>query len=165
MGNLSAFMKQEFKRDKVVEIPGFDRFKDEKGNPIPFKVRVLDYNKDIKAIREMYRSERIAYDKKTKKPIVDNGELVKNIDFDNDKATANIIVEALEYPNLKDPELMKFYDCDEYIDMPLKVFTPVEHTELMRRIWIVLGMIKPDDDEDVTEFKTVDEKVETVKNS
>ena len=33
-----------------------------------------------------------------------------------------MIVEALQYPNLKDKELMEYYKCVDITDMPLKVF-------------------------------------------
>ena len=32
-------------------------------------------------------------------------------------------LEALQYPNLKDPELMKHYNCADMTEMPLKVFS------------------------------------------
>ena len=147
MGNLSAFMRKEFKTETIVEIEGFDRFKDEKGNVLPFKVKKLSYEK-INQIRDFHSIEKVAYDKKTRKPVVVDGIVAKDIKYDNDKANANIVVEALVYPNLKDKELMAFYDCDEYIQMPSKLFTPIEYVELMRRIWLVLGLISPDDDEE-----------------
>ena len=148
MGNLSAFMRKEFKKNTLVEIEGFERFVDDKGKPVPFKVKRLGFD-EINRIRDFYSTERVAYDKKTRRPIVVDGVVAKEVKYDNDKANANVFVEALAYPNLKDKELMEFYECDEYIQMPKKVFTPVEYNELMRRIWIVLGLIKPDEyDED-----------------
>ena len=111
MGNLSAFMRSEFKQEEIVEIEGFDRFKDENGKPVKFKVKVLSFNK-IQEIRKFHRIEKAAYDK-NKNPIIADGKLVKEIIFDNEKAAENILVEALVYPNLKDKELMKFYEVEE----------------------------------------------------
>lgn len=75
MGNLSAFMRSEFKQEEIVEIEGFDRFKDENGKPVKFKVKVLSFNK-IQEIRKFHRIEKAAYDK-NKNPIIADGKLVK----------------------------------------------------------------------------------------
>lgn len=146
MGNLSAFMRNEFKSDNIVEIPGFERFKDEKGKAIPFKVKVLSF-KEIEKIRSYHRTERTAIDKKTRKPLVDNGRIVKEFITDNNAATNNIIVEALVYPNLKDKELMKFYEIEDVLEMPYAVFYQNEYYELLKQILAVLHITEPDDDD------------------
>ncbi len=150
MGNLSAFMKNEFKKEGIVEIPGFDRFTDDNGKPVKFHVRVLPFDK-IEAIRGFYRHERIAYDRK-KNPIIANGQIVKEVSYDNTAAAKNIMIEALVYPNLKDKDLMKFYDCEDVMDMPYKVFTQEEYAELQNRLAVALHLATPEDgDEDDVE--------------
>ena len=147
MGNLSAFMRNEFKSDNIVERAGFERFKDENGNIVPFKVKVLSF-KEIEKIRSFHRTERTAMDKKTRKPLIDNGRIVKEIITDNNAATNNIIIEALVYPNLKDKELMKFYDVEDVLEMPYTVFHQNEYYELLRQILAVLHITEPDDDDE-----------------
>ena len=144
MGNLSAFMRSEFKQEEIVEIEGFDRFKDENGKPVKFKVKILSFNK-IQEIRKFHRIEKAAYDK-NKNPIIADGKLVKEIIFDNEKAAENILVEALVYPNLKDKELMKFYEVEDILDMPYRVFTQAEYTELQKRLAVVLHLATPEED-------------------
>ena len=72
--------------------------------------------------------------------------MVKEIIFDNEKAAENILVEALVYPNLKDKELMKFYEVEDILDMPYRVFTQAEYTELQKRLAVVLHLATPEED-------------------
>ena len=44
--NMKAFMKEELKNRGTIEFPGIDKFKDEKGKPIPFILKRLS-RKDI----------------------------------------------------------------------------------------------------------------------
>ena len=66
-----------------------------------------------------------------------------------------MIVEALQYPDLKDPELMKYYGCVDVTDMPLKVFPkPDEYQHVSRIVMQALGLMsKVTDDEDVEAAK------------
>ena len=51
-------------------------------------------------------------------------------------------MEALVYPDLKDPELMKYYDCVDITDMPLKVFTNNdEFGYVSRKVLEILGLM------------------------
>ena len=77
MGNLSAFMRSEFKQEEIVEIEGFDRFKDENGKPVKFKVKVLSFNK-IQEIRKFHRIEKAAYDK-TRIRLLQTGNWLKKL--------------------------------------------------------------------------------------
>ena len=66
-----------------------------------------------------------------------------------------MIVEALQYPNLKDEELMKYYGVVDVTDMPLKVFpTADEYQHVSRIVMEALGLIAGvSDDEDLADAK------------
>lgn len=64
-----------------------------------------------------------------------------------------IIVEALAYPDLHDKELMEFFNCYDYTDMPLKVFpNPKEYDQVVNIVLSVLGLLDEEENSD-TEVK------------
>lgn len=149
---LSFFMKEELKNDEIIEIPGVDTFKDENGKIIPFKIRYLS-TKEIADIRKYYTNKKIAMDKKGK-PIIVNGEIVYQTDSDWESATDRLIVESFVYPNLKDPDLMQFYDCVDVCDMPRKIFKkPADYSYVSEKVMEIIGIIDSTDDEIIDEVK------------
>lgn len=142
-----------FMRDRAPEIitaPGPASFKDDDGNVINLEIRVLD-NATVTKINDSYRKRTIATDKKGN-PLVLNGEVVWKVEKDSARATRHIIAEALVYPNLKDEELMKFYDCHDITEMPTKVFSKAdEYSHVIRTVYAALGIgtfPEADNDED-----------------
>lgn len=140
-----------FMRDNTPEIvtaPGPDSFKDDKGAPIQFEIKVLT-QADIQRINDNYRKRSMATDKKGN-PIVAMGEVVWKTEKDSNRAVRHIIAESLVYPNLKDPELMKFYNCADITEMPLLVFPRSDEFNHVSRIVLnALGMgndVATDDD-------------------
>ena len=60
---------------------------------------------------------------------------------DNVKASQHIIAEALVYPDLKDPDLMAFFNCNDIAEMPLKVFPRAdEYAHVSRAVMVALGL-------------------------
>ena len=117
--NLKYFMKEESRQEQIFQVPAPARFKDEKGEVVQMEIRKL-HNDAIDRINAMYKSRTPMKDKKGNY-IVQNGEVVFRTEKDNVKATRHIIVEALVYPDLKDPELMKYYDCVDITDIGFSV--------------------------------------------
>lgn len=153
--NMKYFMREELKNDEVVEVPGIDTFKDENGENIPFKIKVLGIE-DVNKIRKNYTSRRIAVDDKGKRVLDKSRNPIFTEDVDNEAATARIIVEALECPNLKDPELMKFYGVNDVMEMPYKLFKNAkDYTYVSTTVVEVLGLGEQEvsDDELVNEAK------------
>lgn len=154
--SLSYFMRDLSKEKEIVEIPGVESIKDEKGNIIPFKVRILS-NKEIMEIYDKYKTKKIAYDKKGR-PILSNGQVAFIVENDTNRALRRIIVEALEYPDLKNKELMDYYKCPSYDDMPYMVFpNSKEYIEVQNNVMIALGMSQPEDEE-------IEDDIEEAKN-
>ena len=132
---------------KIVTVPGPDSFKDEDGKVIDFEIRVLS-QEEINRINEGYRKRGMATDKKGN-PLIANGEVVWKTEKDPAKASRHIIVEALQYPDLKDPDLMKHFGCVDFTDMPLKVFpTADEYQHVSRIVMQALGLASAISDEE-----------------
>lgn len=149
--DLKYFMRSN--EPEIITVPGPDSFKDENGEVIPFEIKKLT-QEEITRINDAYRKHSIATDKKGN-PLVSNGEVIWKTERDGAKASRHMIVEALVYPNLKDPELMKYYGCVDVTDMPLKVFaTADEYSHVTRIVMQALGLAAaPSEDEDLNDAK------------
>lgn len=151
--DLKYFMRST--EPEVVTAPGPESFKDEEGNVIQFEIKVLT-QEEINKINEAYRKRSMATDKKGN-PLIAMGEVVWKTEKDSAKASRHLLVEALQYPNLKDPELMKYYGCVDVTDMPLKVFPKAdEYQHVSRIVMQALGLASAVND---------DEELEAAKNS
>ncbi len=136
--NLSYFMRNH--EPQVVKAAGPDTICDENGAVIELEIKVLS-QADIQKINNNYRKRAIATDRKGN-PMISNGEVVWKTEMDSAKASRHMIVEALQYPDLKDPELMEFYKCVDVTDMPLKVFpTSAEYNHVARAVMVALGLV------------------------
>lgn len=98
----------------------------------------------------------MATDKKGN-PLIAMGEVVWKTEKDSARASRHLIVEALQFPNLKDKELMEYYHCVDVTDMPLKVFPKAdEYQHVSRMVMQALGLASAVND---------DEELEAAKNS
>jgi len=150
--NLKYFMRDT--EPEIVTVPGPDSFKDENGNVIQFEIKVLT-QAEIQKINDGYRTRRIATDKKGN-PLIANGEVVWKTEKDNQRAARHIMVEALQYPDLKNKELMDYYKCVDMTEMPLHVFPKADEFEHVLRIVMSalgLGDFDGNDEEIIEEAK------------
>ena len=149
--DLKYFMRST--EAEIVTAPGPESFKDEDGNVIPFEIKVLT-QAEINQINDNYRKRSMATDKKGN-PLIALGEVVWKTEKDSAKASRHMIVEALQYPDLKDPELMKYYGCVDVTDMPLLVFSKSdEYQHVSRIVMQALGLASTvNDDEDMKDAK------------
>jgi len=137
--NLKYFMREEAKTEQIVTVPGPESIKNENGEVVQLKVKVLSAE-TIRKINDNYHTRSIAVDKKGA-PYINNGNVVFRDERDNVKATRHIICEALVEPDLKDPELMKFFNCVDMTEMPEKVFYRAdEFAHVTRIIMALLGL-------------------------
>ncbi len=138
--NLKYFMREESKQEQIFQVPAPPRFVDEKGEVVQMEIKKL-HNDAIARINDLYKSRTPMKDRKGNY-IVQNGEAVFMTEKNSVKATRHIIVEALVYPDLKDPDLMNFYGCVDITDMPLKVFPDnEEYGYVSRKILEILGLM------------------------
>lgn len=139
---------------EIVTAPGPESFKDEDGNVIQFEIKVLT-QEEINKINDAYRKRSMATDKKGN-PLIAMGEVVWKTEKDSARASRHLIVEALHYPDLKDPELMNYYGCVDVTEMPLKVFPKAdEYQHVSRIVMQALGLAGAVND---------DEELEAAKN-
>lgn len=144
--NLSYFMRKELKTEEIVEMAGPASIKDENGKPVVFQIKRLCRER-IDRIYDHYRTLKPALDK-NKKPYVVDGKMVMREEKDYSKALRHVIAEALVYPDLRDEELMKFYNCIDVTDMPIKMFTQAEYAEVIKMVNLVLGIASDEDEEE-----------------
>ena len=148
--DIEVFMRNSAKVEEIVSAPAPESIVDKEGNPVMLRIKVLS-NSRIQEINENYKRKTVATDKKGN-PYIQNGEVAFRVERDNIKASQRIIAEALVYPNLRDPKLMKFFDCLDITEMPLKVFpTAEEYSHVSRAVMAVLGLISGPSDEEVSE--------------
>lgn len=150
--SLAYFMRDTSKTIKEVTIPGVESIKDDKGNIIDLKVKILT-QKQIEDIYDKYRTRSIVKDKKGN-PLVNRGQVVVDVQTDSNTALRRILVEAITYPNMKDKELMAFYDCHNYADMPTLVFPdPKEYQQVQNAVLGVLGILDVEDESSEDEIE------------
>lgn len=135
--NLSYFMRST--EPEIVKAPGPASFKDEEGKVIEFEIKVLS-QREITKINNNYRKRTMATDNRGN-PLVLNGEVVWKTERDANRASCHMIVEALQYPNLKDPDLMAHYGCVDITEMPLAVFSRAdEFAHVSKIVMAALGL-------------------------
>ena len=141
--DLKYFMRNT--EPEIVTFPGPESFKDDEGNVIQFEVKTLS-QEEITEINDNYKHRGIATDKKGN-PLAYNGEVIWKTEKDSAKAVRHIIVEALQYPDLKDTKLMEHFHCVDITDMPLKVFwRPEEYQYVVRNVLQIIGMASGPED-------------------
>lgn len=146
--SLKYFMRDSI--NEIVTIPGPESFKDENGEVLNLEIKVLSQT-EIQRINDNYRRRTIATDKKGN-PLAYGGEVLWKTERDSAKATRHLIVEALQFPNLKDKELMDFYKCVDITEMPTLVFSRSdEYQHVVRAVMTALGLIDGADDESIVE--------------
>ena len=155
--DLKYFMREELKQDEIVEVPGLDTFKDEAGNPVPLKIKVLGIER-INEIRKIYTKNRMVIDDKGKRVFDKGGRPLLESEVDNVLATNRLIVESLVFPDLKDKSLMEFYGCPDADQMPFKIFKKsADYRYVSDHVTDALGITaqeeEPSDDELVNEAK------------
>ncbi len=135
--DLKFFMRE--KKDEIITVKGPKSFTDDKGKVIDFEIKVISQS-EIDKIYDNYTKKSIAMDKKGK-PIVHSGNIVWKVEKDDSAAFRHIIVETLKYPDLKNEELMKFYNCVDVTKMPELVFSnPKEYDYVTKIIMAALGL-------------------------
>ncbi|MDR1692225.1 MAG: hypothetical protein LBR72_02615 [Oscillospiraceae bacterium] len=151
--DLRAFMRESSKTEEIITAPAPESFRDKDGNLPNLEIRALSTLK-LKEIRDKFRSRGIAVDNK-KNPLVANGAVVYKPEYDEHGAAMYILIEALQYPNLRDPELMAFYGCLDATEMPMRVFCKQdEFTYVNRVVMAALGLANEVDERDPHDIET-----------
>lgn len=113
MSNLQAFFAQNAEQAETVKEVISTRFKDEKGNPIPFEFKSISRDHD-KEIRKSC----------TKRTRVKKGSYQNELD--QDTYLEKFIAACIVFPNLKDAELQKSYGVMGDVELLKKMLLPGE---------------------------------------
>ena len=113
--NFNAFMAQSAIQYKEVEYVASNRFLDEKGNPISWKIKILS------------ETELDKLKNQCKKRIVDEKTRRTTIETDTDKLTDLLVENCVVYPNLNNANLQDSYKAVGAIDLAKKMLMPGEY--------------------------------------
>lgn len=121
MANLAGFLKPTY-TEKTIEVNISDRFLDDEGNPIPFKMKTLS-QAQMKSIA-----------KRSAKTVKGNTEI------DNSQFIARCIVESTIQPDFKDRELCIAYGTEDPYELPELMLLTAEYEKLGRAFLELNGL-------------------------
>lgn len=142
MSNLQAFFAQNVEKPDIVERVVSERFKDENGNPIKWKIGAVTSDKDAAIRKEC-----------TRKVPMPGQRGVYMPETDIDLYTTKLIVESVIFPDLRNAELQDSYGVKGAEALLRKMLLPGEFIELSKVVQEVNGY-----------DKSMDELVEEAKN-
>lgn len=115
--NLNVFFKENNTKIEEVEYVVSDRFKDKKGEPIKWKLKVLSTT-EVNKLREQYTSQKLV-----------KGILTPN--FDTNSYMRAFVTKCIIYPNLNDKALQDSYGVMEAYDLLEQILTLGEFNNLV----------------------------------
>ncbi len=136
MGNIKAFLQPPV-MEKTEKVFLSDRFKGEDGKPVPFVIRVIDQETNDKLVNQAT--------KKTKK----SGMIFQELN--NEKYMKLLIQACVVEPNFKDSEICAYYKTVDPLDVPGRMLSVGEYSQLSKAIRKLNGIIV--DDEELDEVK------------
>ena len=119
MSVLKGFL-QPSPMEETKEVIISDRFKDENGKPLPFKLRKIDSETSEALMKRCRRKERV------------NGQIITEVD--NAKYTKLLVLACVVSPNFKDPEMCDFYKVINPEDVPSRMLSIGEFSRLSDEI-------------------------------
>ena len=119
MSKLSAFL-HPVTSDEEKEIVISKRFVDEKGDPIPFKIRAITQAENDQIIKASKRSVKV------------NGVMQEKLD--TTEMSRRLVVEGTVYPDFRDSELCNGYGTMNPYEVPGKMLLAGEYSNLLAEI-------------------------------
>jgi tellurite resistance protein len=116
--SLTAFFRENAKKPEKQKIIVSDRFRDEKGNPIPWEIQAISENEDSKIKSDC-----------TVKTIFKGRQTSK---FNNQKYMNKLIAACVVYPDLKSAELQKSYGVTSDDELLKAMLLSGEHANLQQ---------------------------------
>lgn len=138
MSSLQAFFAQNVKSDIVEEFVVSERFKDENGKPIPWKIRALT------------EAENVEIRKSATKHVKVRGQYIPQLD--PEEYISKLIAASVVFPNLKDAELQKSYGVIGAEELLRKMLLSGEYGKLAQKVQEING------------FEDIQELIDEVKN-
>ena len=119
MSKLSAFLNP-VTSDEKKEVIISKRFVDEKGDPIPFKIRAITQAENDQIIKASKRSVKV------------NGVMQEKLD--TTEMSRRLVVEGTVFPDFRDSELCKGYNTMSPYEVPGKMLLAGEYSNLLAEI-------------------------------
>ena len=137
MSQLAAFLN--FDRTEKIEslekeIIVTKRIKDENGKPIKWKIRAIPQDINLDLVKKHTRD------------VMMSGQVGEKLDTVNYQA--ELMVESVVFPDLKNSELCKKYGIMNPIDLPKVMLLPAEYIRLAEAIKEINGFYENYDDDD-----------------
>jgi hypothetical protein len=130
MSVLKGFL-QPSPMEETKEVIISDRFKDEDGKPLPFKLRKIDSETSEALMKRCRRKERV------------NGQIINEID--NTKYTKLLVLACVVSPNFKDTEMCDYYKVVNPEDVPSRMLSIGEFSRLSDEIMKFNDFDTPED--------------------
>ena len=130
MSVLKGFL-QPSPMEETKEVIISDRFKDENGKPLPFKLRKIDSETSEALMKRCRRKERV------------NGQIINEID--NTKYTKLLVLACVVSPNFKDSEMCDYYKVVNPEDVPSRMLSIGEFSRLSDEIMKFNDFDTPED--------------------
>ena len=130
MSVLKGFL-QPSPMEETKEVIISDRFKDENGKPLPFKLRKIDSETSESLMKRCRRKERV------------NGQIITEVD--NAKYTKLLVLACVVSPNFKDSEMCDFYKVINPEDVPSRMLSIGEFSRLSDEIMKFNDFDTPED--------------------
>lgn len=125
MSNLRAFLKPLY-TEKTVEVIVSDRFADDDGNPIPFKLKTLTQETLVQISKRSMKEQTIG------------GRRVQ--EMDRHAYLNRCLVESCIQPDFKDRELCIAYGTEDPLNLPQKMLLGFEYERLGRAFLDLHGL-------------------------
>lgn len=119
MSKLSAFLNPVVSNEEK-EVVISKRFVDEKGNPIPFRIRAITQAENDQIIKASKRSVKV------------NGVMQEKLD--TTEMGRRLVVEGTVYPDFRDSELCNGYGTMNPYEVPGKMLLAGEYSNLLAEI-------------------------------
>lgn len=126
--SLQSFFAQNVVSEITEEVVISDRFKDEAGKSIPWK------------LRSMTEEENEAIRKSSQRKVKDKGMVT--VETNSDEYLAKLVVSSVVFPNLKDAELQKSYTVLGAEKLLRKMLLPGEYATLLQKVQVLNGFDK-----------------------
>lgn len=133
--DLKAFLMENVQSDITLEIAVSNRFKDEKGKPMNFKIKAISENQNAILRKSCEKRIKQKYGQYT-------------TETDTTEYLARLISECTVFPDFKDASLQKSWGVMGAESLVKKMLLPGEYTNLLSKVQEICGF-----EEDINEVK------------
>lgn len=120
--NLKAFMAESAIKYKEAEYVVSDRFRDEQGEAIKWKIKILTENESNKLVQQC------------RKRYIDPKTRQSQVETDGNKLNELLVANCVVYPNLNDAQLQDSYNTTNAVELAKEMLNPGEYADLIMAI-------------------------------